>query len=337
MIKFPFSTRSLFLLALLLATSISSAALPAPQDGNQPNVSEAENKAAALVDAAIDVPAKLAAATKFLGKYPKSSLRPNVAGHIAGHISPIKDPAEKVRLAEELQKLFPGNDTPVVTSVLIGAYVDANRLDDAFALGAKALAANPEDIAILTELAFASSNAAKKQNGKFIATGNQYGAKAIELIEANKKPAGMDDAQWTAQAALRPRLYQEIGILALISRDFAGAKARFEKASSLAPDDPMNYAMMASTFDEEYMLAVKAFQDAPAGAQKDELLKKANAQLDKVIEAYAHAIGVASGRAEYQPLADQARQNMELYYKYRHNNSTDGMQQLIDKYKPQKP
>ncbi len=324
-------------MAFLLTTGLSAVALQSPAPTNQPKVTEAENKAAGLVDSAIDVPAKLAAATTFLAKYPKSALLPNIAGHIAGHISQLKEPAERIRFGEELQKLFPGNDTPLVAAVLIRAYVDGNRLDEAFALGAKTLATQPDDVGTLTELAFAASNAAKKQNGKFAALGLQYGAKAIELIEANKKPLAMDDAQWTAQVALRPRIYQELGILTFITGDIPGAKTRFEKSAALAPNDPMNYAMMASIYNEEYIQAAKAYQDAPAGPAKEELLKKANEQLDRVIETYAKAIGVASGRPEYQPLADQTRQSMEPYYKYRNNNSTEGMQKLIDKYKPAQP
>jgi hypothetical protein len=56
-------------------------------------------------------------------------------------------------------------------------------------------------------------------------------------------------------------------------------------------------------------------------------------KLDEVIELYAHAIGLSEGNAVYQQLHDQLLQDLEAYYKYRHNGSTDGLQQLIGKYK----
>jgi hypothetical protein len=55
--------------------------------------------------------------------------------------------------------------------------------------------------------------------------------------------------------------------------------------------------------------------------------------LDEVIETFAHAVGLAEGQAPYQQLHDQILQDLQAYYKYRHGGSTDGLQQLIDKYK----
>jgi hypothetical protein len=60
--------------------------------------------------------------------------------------------------------------------------------------------------------------------------------------------------------------------------------------------------------------------------------------LDNVIEAYAHAVALAESNPNLQQVRQQYLQDLEAYYKYRHHNSTEGMQQLIDKYKtPAKP
>jgi hypothetical protein len=42
---------------------------------------------------------------------------------------------------------------------------------------------------------------------------------------------------------------------------------------------------------------------------------------------------VSEGNATLQPVRQQFLQDLEAYYKYRHNNSTAGMQELINKYK----
>jgi len=52
-----------------------------------------------------------------------------------------------------------------------------------------------------------------------------------------------------------------------------------------------------------------------------------------VIDADAHLVALSEGLAPLQPVRQQVMADMESYYKYRHNNSTAGMQQLIDKYK----
>ena len=48
---------------------------------------------------------------------------------------------------------------------------------------------------------------------------------------------------------------------------------------------------------------------------------------------YARAIALSEGNAALAAVRQQYLQDLEAYYKYRHNNSTEGMQQLIDKYK----
>ena len=82
----------------------------------------------------------------------------------------------------------------------------------------------------------------------------------------------------------------------------------------------------------------QTYQQMPASQQKGDMLKRINEQLDKTIDAYAHAVGLSTGRPEYQQLQTQALQNLTPYYKYRHNQSIEGLQPLIDKYKiPAKP
>jgi hypothetical protein len=68
-------------------------------------------------------------------------------------------------------------------------------------------------------------------------------------------------------------------------------------------------------------------------------LKKAQGLMDAAIDAYAHAVAVSEGNAALQPVRQQFMQDLEAYYKYRHNNSSAGMQELIDKYKvtPNRP
>jgi len=59
----------------------------------------------------------------------------------------------------------------------------------------------------------------------------------------------------------------------------------------------------------------------------------ADGPIDRVIDVYAHFIALSEGVAQLAAIRQQEMQDLENYYKYRHNKSTDGMQQLIDKYK----
>ena len=80
------------------------------QEQAKPKVSEAEAKAVAAINSAPDAAAKLAAAGEFLKKYPKSTLRSEVAAYVAGEIAKVTDANQKLKLAEDFQKVFKEED-----------------------------------------------------------------------------------------------------------------------------------------------------------------------------------------------------------------------------------
>jgi len=321
----------IFCAALIAVVAVASAA----QFQNQPKASADEQKAAQAIAAAADSTAKLKAATDFVKKYPKSALRPQVARGLASHISSVKDAAQKATLAQSYQELFKEpSEQELIVPVTIEALTEAKRADDAFAVGNAHLAKNPDSLAVLVQLVATGTDEAKNQNGKFVAQSIQYDSHAIELIEGNKKPADIDDASWTSyKTVVLPSLYQSMGLLNLVSGDRVKARASYTKASEMAPSDPFNSVMLAGIINDEYQTEAKRYQGMADGPTRDEELKKARTLLDAVIDAYAHAVALSEGNAALQSVRQQYLRDLEAYYKYRHNNSTAGMQELIDKYK----
>jgi len=58
----------------------------------------------------------------------------------------------------------------------------------------------------------AGADQAKRKNPKFIEQSLKYGSRAIELMEADKKPANVDDADWKKyKTEVLPELYQSMG------------------------------------------------------------------------------------------------------------------------------
>ncbi|HEY9401606.1 MAG TPA: hypothetical protein VIQ24_02850 [Pyrinomonadaceae bacterium] len=300
-----------------------------------PTVAEPELKAAKAIEAAADIPAMLAAANEFLQKYPKSPLRPQVAPLVADRINQIKDPAQRIAQAESYLKLFtaPG-DAELVNAQLLYAYIDANRLDDAFALAPKAVDKNPDPVAAMINLARGGLGEAQKKNLKYAAPSRQMALKAITLIESSRKPETVSDATWNDyKTRWLPQLYQWVAMLSLEAGDRADAKANLASAIKLNPRDPISYVLLSTMANDEYQRLAQAHKAAAAGAEKDALLKQAEAQMDEVIDAYAHAVALTEGNAQYDTMRAGLRADLESYYKYRHGNSTDGLQALIDKYK----
>ena len=86
-------------------------------------------------------------------------------------------------------------DAEVIEPILVDSYFSASRWDDGFRVASAYLAKNPNDLAVLTQVTIEGVEQAKKSNPKFVQQSQQYGSKAIELIEAGKKPETFDDAK----------------------------------------------------------------------------------------------------------------------------------------------
>lgn len=320
--------------AQVVATGGRASALAQDQSKSQTKISGDEAKAAQRVNDAPDAAAKLKAAGEFVKKYPKSSVRGQVLDHVTQHINQVGDSAQKIALAESFLAQFtdPAEAAPM-TTVLVGAYVGAQRLDDAFRVGSAWLAKNPDDVAILSDLAFQGIDQAQRQNPKYLAQSQTYALKAIEVFEADRKLARISGEEWARLKKTRlPLLYRALGLISLFNQNPREAETRLEKALALDANDPVVYWLLSNVKNEDYQKTAELYQKTPAGQNKDELLKIANTQLDEIIDLYAHAIALSEGRAELQPMREQLLKDIEGYYRYRHK-STEGMQALIDKYK----
>ena len=329
--------RSVFLrasLACVMSLSVFGLMRAAAQ-GPTPKPSDAEVKAARAVESAADAAAKLTAGEEFVKSFPKGQLRQGVAEHIASQISSVKDQAQKMALVKKFQTVFnTESEARAIRPVLIEAYIGLNQIDEAFSNGASYLAKNPDDVAVLTTLALAAIDQATKHNNpKYVNEGGQYGTKAIALLEA-PKPAGMSDEEWGGYQKNLPPLYQQMAIVSLMNKETSKAQSQLEKSQKLNPSDPFTYYLLGSIADDEYTRAAQTIKNMPEGKQRDDLLKQAMGLMDKVIDYYAHAVGLSEGKPDYQKFHDQLLQYLASYYKYRHNNSVDGMQKMIDGYKP---
>jgi hypothetical protein len=318
----------------LSAGAHSSISRTPGQDNSKPKISEADAKAVKAIEAAPDVTAKLAAAEAFVKKSPKSPARQQLVAYIVDQIVGVSDPNQKLTLAQKFQTVFTeAGEANVIKSVEIDAYISLNKFDEAFAAGAAVLAKNPEDLQVLINLTITGTEQAKKQNTKYAKDAGQYGAKAIELLEADKKPANLDDLVWGRYKGMLPQLYQEMAIISFMKQDWVGAKSKVEKAMKLNPADPFNYVLHGSLINDEYQRMAVTHKSMPDGKAKDDMLQQATGLLDKIIDDYARAIALSEGKAQYQQLHDQLLPDLTSYYKYRHKNSSDGLQKLIDGYK----
>jgi tetratricopeptide (TPR) repeat protein len=331
---------SAFAIMLALASGSYAAQDYGAQDKNKdqaPQANKGEQDAVLKVRSAPDVQAKLKAAGEFVKKYPKSTQRAAVVGHVMQEINKIPDATQKISLLENSLTVFKEqSDADIINPILIDAYLKAKRLDDAFRAASAAIAKNPNDLVTLTQMSLVGVDEAKHKNPKYLDQSQQYGLKSIELIEAGKKPDNMDDAEWKDyQTRLLPSLYQSMGIISLMGGKKDEAKTRIEKAMALNADDPFTYVLIGGLIDDEFQKLAEQHKAQSSGPLKDELLRQALAKMDQVIEIYAHAVALSEGSEPYKPLHDQVFDILQNYYKYRHAGSINGLTELIAKYKKQ--
>src|ERR671924_464614 len=95
-------------LALVAVIALALPAVSAAQEQpkNQPKASDAEIKEARKVEAATDAQGRMQAASAFLKKYPKSELRPQIAGLVVDKINGVTDPAQRLTLAQSFRTTF---------------------------------------------------------------------------------------------------------------------------------------------------------------------------------------------------------------------------------------
>lgn len=297
-------------------------------------VSEAESKAAKAVEATTDINARMVAAAAFVKKYPNSSLRQHLVDQIADQVYAEKDANQRLTLAQKAMTVFTANaERGTFEPAVIDAYIKLGKFDEAFAEGAAFLAKNPDNIQILVNLAITGVEQAKVRNPKFLLQSRQYALKAIELIEADKKPADLGAVVWDKFKGTLGQLYQEMAIISLMQQDLSDAQGKLEKAVKLNPADPFNYVLLASIVNDDYQKTAEAYKKMVDGKAKDDMRAKVTQLMDKVIDLYAHAVALSEGKAGYEKLHDQSLEDMTPYYKYRHQNSTEGLQKLIDGYK----
>ncbi len=188
----------------------------------QPQTSDAEKQAAMKVQSAADPKAQFQAASDFIKQYPKSTLRPQIAKFVAGKIDGVQDQAQKVTLAENFSTVFTeASEKEIITPILLDAYLRTNRIEDAFRVAPAWLEKNPDDVSTLTHIALNGIDQVKRDGEKaknLVAPSQQYATQAITLIEANKKPASLDETQWNEyKTRWLPALYQSLGIVSLMS------------------------------------------------------------------------------------------------------------------------
>ena len=308
----------------LLSVLISSFVITQAQPGTNEN--DPEMNALSIVMQASNPSTKLAAAQDFLSRYPKSKNRTRLAQMVADEIRKVPNPYSTLTLLDRAATTFISPDeTRFFTMIRLDALLNTGQIDVGFKLAAQVLENRPEDVSTWIKLTFAGAEEAKKRNLQYADPSLEYGMKAIRSLETNQQPAGIDAQEWTNLKSELGPLYQATALIYLAKGNTSEASSRVARAIEKSPHDPTNYALLGRLLQSDYERKEKNRESQPTQITDD--------RVDQIIEAYARAAGLATGRTEYQKLLQQVIPDLTRYYKTRHNDSTQGLQHLIDRYR----
>lgn len=312
---------------------LASPAQDAPAQGTI-NVPQDELKAYGPIKSAKTVDETFKAAKAFIAKYPKSAAVAQVPYDVAAAIE--KTPKNEARLAlnEMFKQMFPEHELGLeLDRRMADYYLEKGDLASLMKVCEAYLAKHPDDTRTHYLMLRVAVDALKKNDGAYLPSGKEHGAKAIALLESPTRTADfVTDVEWTQFKTENLALaYQSYGLIALVTEDPAGASSFITKASQVAPMDPFNYFLLANIRYTEYVAAAKAFNDK-IDKQSDDAKKKleaANAAQDRVIEVLLKAVALSDGKPEHAGVFAQATGMLEDSWKVRHGGKLDGLADAI--------
>ncbi|HJQ35466.1 MAG TPA: hypothetical protein VJ866_25160 [Pyrinomonadaceae bacterium] len=162
----------------------------------------------------------------------------------------------------------------------------------------------------------------------------QQARRALELIEAGKTTDSW--APFANQADAPSGLRYYIGFLTwdTAPEDAATNLLKVAQSNSSFAKEPSTYQLLGvAYYNGELKRLAAEYKDKcenkEATPECDQLLTKVNAVLDRVIDAYARAVALSNGKAQYADLNGKAKTLLTTLYKQRHDNSDAGLNELI--------
>lgn len=211
------------------------------------------------------------------------------------------DPSKIVSMLDEYTKYVDDVETrPVVYEQYMSAYLRLENRAKVLEYAEKALALNPDNVGIIS-----MTVSAYLRKPMEIETAMAQAQKAVavaDALDSKPRPATLTEEQWAKQKVQWKSLaYSTRGLVELQKEEtLDAAVADLEKSRDFLPADPL----------VEYRLGIAYWKSK---------------KIDEAIAALAKSAAIPS------EIQSQASQLLEAYYKARHNGSTEGLKELIEK------
>ena len=216
----------------------------------------------------------------------------------------------------------------------LGGLINQKNFTEAYKVGAKILADEPDYLRAQIDLGYAGYLAASNKDESHNTEALGYARKAIAAIEGGKAPS--EWAPFKGKDDTLAYLNYAVGFLTLKTNPDQAIDSLI-KAAQYESDirkTPSTYYFLAVAYESgPYKTMSTAYQNEfankPETPQSKAALEKLGVMMDRIIDAYARAINVAGT----DPKTEQSRKDwlvpLTNYYKFRNNGDDTGLTQFI--------
>jgi hypothetical protein len=250
------------------------------------------------------------AGREYVGKYPNDEYAARVSGWVAAY----ERAARKLQF-EDL--LFRGK-----------------KYAAAYALGKQVLAAEPDDLRTIINLASAGYLASDTGDTSLNAETLAFARRATEMLEQGRKPSDWKPFSGAPEALA----YLDFINGELVLKETPAESIKyFRKAlagEGAIKNTPVIYSRLAAAYAaSEYEPQSKEFEQQFGGKEatpeSKAALENINATVDRITDALARAVALSGTETQYAEARTRWMQELTRFYKFRHNDSTDGLDAYI--------
>ena len=241
---------------------------------------------------------------------------------------------DKDDLSKYVQDWVAGYEIELRQGQLRQLVYDERNFVEAFKLGKRVMADEPDHLDSLIALGNAGYLAATARNEVFNAEAMGYAKKAIEFIEGGKVPENW--APFKGKDDTLAYLYYTVGLLSLKSTPNEAIE-NLIKAAQLESELkklPGTYYVLAVAYETGPYAKMSAdyqknFADKPETPERKQAIEKLNQVIDRAIDAYARAVAAAGNDPKNAQSKATSLNRLTVLYKFRHENSDAGLNELI--------
>jgi hypothetical protein len=320
----PHPTRRALTFAVAACALLCPAALPsaAQQPSAQRIVAARRQRQAQVTEAQADLyerwraninlnqPAAFEAGREYVGKYPNDEY----GARVRAWVDAYERAARKLQFEALLFK--------------------EKKYAAAFDVGKQVLAAEPENLRTMINLASAGYLASNAGDASSNAETLELARRATKMLEQGAQPS--DWKPFTGQPDALAYLHFITGEL-ILKESPAESVNYFRKAiasEGAVKNTPVIYsrlaaAYVASRYEPQSKEFEARFGGREATPESKAALEEINSTVDRITDAYARAVALGGTEAQYAQARARWMQELTRFYKFRHNDSTEGLDAYI--------